>query len=330
MADGKINDKLRDMAEHRGLKLLKSRKRKPGTGDYGKFGLTDLGGKPLLGVGIEGLMASPEDIETYLRQGATSTWKVSAESTPARPKPAAKKAASVGEEESAIQPRRRQTAVKAIGRGNAPASTGEVRPASSGKKATRRLENPERAGSVKRVKSAPEPEPKSDHQPELVVRTARSADAAALVPLLSQLAHIEIDELAIARNLDAVRKAKGGMAVAELGELIGFCSWAVLATVQHGAVGRISLLLVDEDHRRGGVATQLLETAMSALRKAGCTRVEAMSDIEIANAHGFFRTLKFEQTSYRFSRAIDLAERPQALGTLALAGTSPSRRRLKR
>ena len=41
MADETIDQKLRDMAEHRGLKLLKSRKRKPSSGDYGKFGLTD-------------------------------------------------------------------------------------------------------------------------------------------------------------------------------------------------------------------------------------------------------------------------------------------------
>lgn len=31
-----------------------------------------------------------------------------------------------------------------------------------------------------------------------------------------------------------------------------------------------------------------------------------MSDIEISNAHNFFRTLKFEQTSYRFARDIPL------------------------
>jgi hypothetical protein len=48
----------------------------------------------------------------------------------------------------------------------------------------------------------------------------------------------------------------------------------------------------------------MFEAAMTALREAGCTIVEVMSDIEIAHSHGFFRGLKFEQTSYRFSRAI--------------------------
>jgi len=65
------------------------------------------------------------------------------------------------------------------------------------------------------------------------------------------------------------------------------------------------LLLVAEDYRRRGIATGLLDAAVTALRKAGCWRLEAMSDIEVRNAHNFFRTLKFDQTSYRFARTID-------------------------
>lgn len=35
---------------------------------------------------------------------------------------------------------------------------------------------------------------------------------------------------------------------------------------------------------------------------AGCTTCEAMSEIEVRNANGFFRALGFEQQSYRFVR----------------------------
>ena len=70
MAQVATDQKLRDMAEHRGLKLVKSRRRKPGVGDYGKFGLIDAAGKPLLGIGAQGLEASAQDIEAYLRAGA--------------------------------------------------------------------------------------------------------------------------------------------------------------------------------------------------------------------------------------------------------------------
>ena len=90
MPEETIDQKLREMAEHRGFKLVKSRKRKPGTGDFGKFGLTQGDGKPLLGMGKDGLTASADDIEAYLRNGSVSTWKASAESASARTVPAEK------------------------------------------------------------------------------------------------------------------------------------------------------------------------------------------------------------------------------------------------
>jgi len=43
------NEALRDMATHRGFKLVGSRRRKPG-GDFGLFGLTDAGGEPVFGI----------------------------------------------------------------------------------------------------------------------------------------------------------------------------------------------------------------------------------------------------------------------------------------
>lgn len=79
------DDQLREMAQHRGLKLVKSRRRKSGTGDYGKYGLTDVAGKALLGIDGGGLTASTEDIQEYLRRSELSTWKQSAETAPDRP-----------------------------------------------------------------------------------------------------------------------------------------------------------------------------------------------------------------------------------------------------
>ena len=66
-------DELRAIAEHRGMKLVRSRKRTPGVGDYGKFGLTDAADKPLLGIGEQGLTASAADIARYLRGGAADS-----------------------------------------------------------------------------------------------------------------------------------------------------------------------------------------------------------------------------------------------------------------
>lgn len=153
--------------------------------------------------------------------------------------------------------------------------------------------------SDRRLDPAPVPEPK------LLIRPAKAADAQALVPLVRQLSGVKLDEPGVARNLKAALKAEAYMAVAEFGEVVGCCAWAVIPTIQHGLVGRLTLLLVAQAYRRKGIATALVDEAVTSLRKAGCTRLEAMSDIEVRNAHNFFRTLKFEQTSYRFARSID-------------------------
>jgi mannose-6-phosphate isomerase-like protein (cupin superfamily) len=85
------NEALRDMAVHRGFKLVASRRRKPG-GDFGLYGLTDAGGEPVFGIEKGALKATAEEIEAFLRDGMRATWTKSAGSakrvkTPPPPKP---------------------------------------------------------------------------------------------------------------------------------------------------------------------------------------------------------------------------------------------------
>jgi mannose-6-phosphate isomerase-like protein (cupin superfamily) len=75
------DEELRTSARHRGLKLVKSRRRKPG-GDFGKYGLTDAGGKRLFGFGEDGLTASAAEIQTYLRGAMRSDWQEAAKGLP--------------------------------------------------------------------------------------------------------------------------------------------------------------------------------------------------------------------------------------------------------
>jgi ribosomal protein S18 acetylase RimI-like enzyme len=80
-------DALREMAENRGCRLVKSRVRTPGRGDYGKFGLKDAkSGKEVLGFGEKGLTATAEEVAAFLRGGAASAWKSSVGKTPLRKK----------------------------------------------------------------------------------------------------------------------------------------------------------------------------------------------------------------------------------------------------
>ena len=91
--------------------------------------------------------------------------------------------------------------------------------------------------------------------------------------------------------------------VAERGALIGCAAWHVMPTLR-GAAGRITLLVVADGERRRGVGTALLADVEARLAERGCAIAEAVSDIDLANAHGFFRKQGYERTSYRFRKSL--------------------------
>ena len=76
MSERSETDRLRALAANRGCKLVKSRMRTPGKGDYGRYGLKDAEtGKEVLGFGKTGLTATEEEIESFLRDAASARWK---------------------------------------------------------------------------------------------------------------------------------------------------------------------------------------------------------------------------------------------------------------
>lgn len=294
MAGEPSAEQLRAMAEHRGMKLVRSRKRTPGVGDFGKYGLIGVDGKALLGIGNEGLTATPQEIEAFLRGSALSTWKMSAETTPDA-KPAKKKTTPPEDSAEDDAPVRRKAKTAPPRR---PAASEPRRSASPS-----REERPRPSTPVLRI--VPKEEPESAPTPPLRIRAAKAADAPGVAKLLGQLAGPTPDARQVADNIASLRKAKGQLVVAERDAIVGFCAWTVVPTIQRGPVGRVTLLLVDKEYRRRGIATAMVDVAANALAKTGCREVEAMSDIMVNNAHNFFRSSKFEQKSYRFVRPID-------------------------
>ena len=103
-----------------------------------------------------------------------------------------------------------------------------------------------------------------------------------------------------ASRFNELKRAGGGVIVAERGRVLGCVAWHVILGLQEAPIGRLTLLVVAEDERRQGIGRALVDAAWSAMADQGCTKVEAMSDIEVRNANGFFRALGFEQKSYRF------------------------------
>jgi GNAT superfamily N-acetyltransferase len=257
MGEGR-DERLREAAANRGLKLVKSRLRTPGKGDYGRYGLTDADGARLLGFGKSGLTATPEEIEDYLHKGGVADWKTSLRTAgakvPARPR---------------------------------------KRPAGDPEPKAARAPEPE-----------PEPEPQLDPPPPLSVRPAGAADSDAIAALVTDLG-FESTSDEIAARLAGLKKSREVPLVAEQGEVIGILAWHVTPVLHRPKpVGRITMMVVVEGERRRGIGRALVEAACAELRGRGCGLIEVTSNVDLSGAHGFYRKLGFERTSYRFAKEL--------------------------
>lgn len=297
MAEGTDDDDLREAARNRGIRLIKSRKRKAGVGDYGKFGLADQKGNALYGVDPDGtLTASAQDVAGYLRKGDASTWAESARVTPANPKPEP----SPAKREASAPADQEQTPAKRSAEAPLRRRTATARSTSA--RATPSRRSPARAIRTSTTRPAPRAVPPPAPS-KLVVRAARKADAAAIAKL-SAIAGGDGDDRQIEIRIAAALRAKEPLLVADRGGVVAVLHGHVVTAIHHGPVGRITLIVVAEGERRSGIGRALLDEATAAFARANCACIEAMSEIAVRNANAFFRSMGFAQASYRFIRDI--------------------------
>jgi hypothetical protein len=77
---------LKDMAANRGCKLVKSRRRKAGSGDFGRYGLQDAGsGREVFGFGAQGLLTASARRSPERRQSREPSRKASRQRHPPSP-----------------------------------------------------------------------------------------------------------------------------------------------------------------------------------------------------------------------------------------------------
>lgn len=249
------DERLREAAANRGLKLVRSRIRTPGKADYGRYGLTDPGGAKLLGFGKSGLTATAEEIESYLHDGALADWRISLRAGGAKAPPPPKK---------------------------------------------RRHADP-KPRAVPGPLPQPEPEPKP---PPLSIRSARPADAEAIAALVAGLGFESTPDDIVGR-LSALKMGREPPLVAEQGEVIAVLAWHVTPVLHRPKpVGRITMMVVADNERRRGVGRALVDSACEKLRSKGCGLIEVTSNVDLSGAHGFYRRLGFERTSYRFAKQL--------------------------
>jgi len=116
------------------------------------------------------------------------------------------------------------------------------------------------------------------------------------------------------KNLDAywsaveeTRRRRGDVLVAEVnGEVVGVCQILIFQHFQHTGAWCCELesVHVRSDRRGHGVGTKLLAEAEVFARRAGCYRMQLTSRNVRIDAHRFYETNGFEQTSQGFKKAL--------------------------
>ena len=134
------------------------------------------------------------------------------------------------------------------------------------------------------------------------IREVRPRDAPAVVGLLDELGYPSTEALFRARLERYAGVARTHLIAAEDdGEVIGLAAMQVMPLVHRDLpVARITVMVV-RFHRRGrGVGRRLEEELEAIARREGCGRVDLTSRHNREEAHAFYRSLGFEDTSLRF------------------------------
>jgi ribosomal protein S18 acetylase RimI-like enzyme len=128
-------------------------------------------------------------------------------------------------------------------------------------------------------------------QPELLVRSFRSADTQALRALWARV--FPDDPPANAPEIMIENKLKVQPELLLVGELGGAIVGAVMAGFD-GVRGWIYHLAVSPEHRRRGFATRLVRAAEDGLRALGCPKVNLQVRVSNEQVVAFYRRLGYQ------------------------------------
>ena len=140
------------------------------------------------------------------------------------------------------------------------------------------------------------------------IRGVRPADAPAVGALLGELGYPTSEEEFSAR-LERYSRAGGAHLIVaeEGGEVIGLAAVQVMPLLHRDLpVARITSMVVRSDRRGEGVGRRLVAELETIARREGCGRIDLTSRHRRKEAHAFYRSLGFEETSRRFVK--DLGE----------------------
>jgi GNAT superfamily N-acetyltransferase len=140
----------------------------------------------------------------------------------------------------------------------------------------------------------------------VIIRFAQINDASPIADLIANLDH-HLSEAEIRSNLEQLARECLPQLVAEVdGRIVGLLGLDRMVPVYRPKpVARMTILIVAEAHRGKGIGRALVDRAVAIACDWGCGIIEVTTNERLIDAHAFYRSLGWDQTSKRFALRLD-------------------------
>ena len=137
----------------------------------------------------------------------------------------------------------------------------------------------------------------------MTVRHAKAEDETDILSLVQQLGYDNVSLIELRTKMNLYQEDNHLLLVSEDNDhVVGFIALDVLQLFHiHGKTGKITSLCIDENNRGKGIGRALIKEAENFFRKCGCTRIEVTSNQRRKDAHSFYLSLGYKQTSLKFT-----------------------------
>lgn len=140
---------------------------------------------------------------------------------------------------------------------------------------------------------------------DISIRKAVCEDFDLVYPLFQQLwpnKVLDKNALQVVFNRGVISDADELLCAELSGELIGFCSYAIVNNLwQEGYISYMYAMVVDEKHRGKGIGTRMIKESIADSKSKGLKRLELDSGFHRPKAHEFYEKLGFEKRAFLFS-----------------------------
>ncbi|OGO23948.1 MAG: hypothetical protein A2Z28_02715 [Chloroflexi bacterium RBG_16_51_9] len=144
------------------------------------------------------------------------------------------------------------------------------------------------------------------------VRLAKESDIPRIIELYGDLvistSSVETNRVPTAadykRAFAEIRAAKGHelLVAEEEGRVVGTMMLFIMPNLSHGGLpwAGVENVMVDADYRRKGIGKLLMDYALAQAKKAGCYKLQLISDKTRTEAHKFYRALGYRASGHGF------------------------------